>query len=140
GRFSSPLKCMARRATVTASRILRTNMEDDNRRESVADALQPILEEGEQYKVFCHEGKVYVEDESTSVCAVRYPRLYGRLLAMNAQLEQAGDGVASIPTLLALTFCVGIQLQWWDLGEQFRNWWFYLLVFFILFYSISWVN
>lgn len=117
-------------------------MDEDNRRDNVAEALEPVLEEGDQFKVFCHEGKVYVEDEATSVCAVRHPRLYGRLLALNTQLEDVGSGLGRLPTLAGLAFCVSVEMGWvWsELGDSARRWWVYFLLFFFLFQVLGWIS
>jgi hypothetical protein len=118
-------------------------MSEENRRDAVADALRPVLEDGEAYKVFCHEGEVLVEEADTSVCAARHPRLYGRLLSLNARLEAAGGGLYRLPTLLALGFCVGVRLHWWDdwlgreLVEKLDSFWFFVLVFYVLFQALS---
>src|SRR5258708_22317280 len=114
-------------------------MDEENRQETVADALRPVLEEGEAYSVFCHEGEIHVKEADTSVCAVLHPRLYGRLLSLSAQLDQAGAGLSRVPTLAALTFCVGLRLRWWEnwlgpqLIEQLDSWLFFILVFYVIF-------
>ncbi len=121
-------------------------MDEENRRETVADAVRPILEEGEAYSVFCHEGEIHVKEADTSVCAVRHPRLYGRLLSLSAQLDQAGAGISRVPTLAALAFCVGLHLRWWDdflgpaLVDQLNHWLFFLLVFYVIFQGLGIVN
>jgi hypothetical protein len=119
-------------------------MEEEDRRQVVAEALRPVLEEGEQYSVYCHEGEVYVRDADTSVCASRYPRLYGRLLAVDAQVERAGSSLEfRLPALLGLAFCASLELPWWNawLGpggvDHLKNWWAYLLVFVALYFTGS---
>ena len=77
-------------------------MDEENREDTVADALRPILEEGDAYSVFCHEGEIHVKEADTSVCAVTHPRLYGRLLSLSAQLDNAGAGYSRLPTLAIL--------------------------------------
>jgi hypothetical protein len=121
-------------------------MAETDRRESVAGALRDVLEEGEAFNVYCHEGEVYVDNAETSVCAGRYPRLYGRLLSLSTQLEEAGSGVRRIPILLALIFCIGVHLHWWDewFGAQLVNHldsiWFFVLIFYVLYQSVGLVN
>lgn len=119
-------------------------MAEENRRRVVGNALRPLLEEGEAFNVYCHEGEILVNEAETSVCAARHPRLYGRLLALNAELEQAGAGVGRLPVLLVLTFCVGLHLQWWgawlgDLRERFDSFWFYALVAYAVYQVLSFV-
>jgi hypothetical protein len=114
-------------------------MAEENRRRAVAETLRPLLEEGEAYDVYCHEGEIFVTEAGTSLCAERHPRVYGRLLALHAELEQAGSAVARLPMLIALTFCVGLNLGWWtpwlgpDTVEKLNRFWFYLLVFYVVF-------
>jgi hypothetical protein len=114
--------------------------EEVDRREVVADVLRPVLEDGEQYKVFCQDGEIFVEDTDTSVCAARHPRLYGRLLALDAQLGQAGLSAGNALLLLGLAFCAGVALGWWNdwfKTEDLRSWWFYFLVFGVLLFVRS---
>ena len=112
-------------------------MEEEERREVIAEALRPVLEEGEQYSVYCHDGEVYIRDADTSVCASRHPRLYGRLLAVDAQVEHAGGSLA-LPALLALAVCASLQTPWWPEGvEHLRTWWVYLLLFGALIFAGS---
>ena len=121
-------------------------MAETDRRESVAGALRDVLEEGEAFNVYCHEGEVYVNDTETSVCAARHPRLYGRLLSLNTQLEEAGSGIRRIPIFMALVFCIGVHLHWWDewLGAQLVNQldsvWFFLLIFYVLYQTVGLAN
>jgi hypothetical protein len=122
-------------------------MDEENREETIADALRPVLEEGEAYSVFCHEGEVHVKEADTSVCAVIHPRLYGRLLSLSTQLDEAGAGYSRLPTLLGLTFCVGLHLHWWDdwLGpilpvERLDHWLFFVLVFYVIFQGLGILN
>lgn len=113
-------------------------MAEENRREIVADALRPVLDEGEGYNVYCHEGEVHVYDAETSVCASKHPKLYGRLLSVSGRLDQAGAGWGRLPLLLTAIFCVGIRLHWWneflgaDVVAQLDSIWFYLLVFYVV--------
>jgi hypothetical protein len=120
-------------------------MEEENRRENVADALRPVLREGESFNVYCHEGEVWVDGVDTSVVAARHPRLYGRLLALNAELDHAGSGIAQLPVLLVLTFCVGLHLHWFDdligpFAEKLNSIWFFGLVLLALFQFLHAVN
>src|SRR5262245_62081008 len=118
-------------------------MAEDDRRQYLAGTLRDVLEEGEAYNVYCYEGEIYVNDAETSVCAARHPRLYGRLLSLSARIEEAGSGLGRIPTLLVLTFCVGIHLRWWDdwlgaqLVAQLDSVWFFVLVFYVLFQGVG---
>src|SRR5437867_1463518 len=121
-------------------------MAEDNRRQQLAGTLRDVLDEGEAYNVYCHEGEVYVNDAETSVCAVRHPRLYGRLLSLSARLDEAGAGLGRVPTLVVLTFCVGIHLRWWDdwlgaqLVTQLDSFWFFLLILYALFQGVGIVS
>jgi hypothetical protein len=121
-------------------------MDEENREDTVADALRPILEEGDAYSVFCHEGEIHVKEADTSVCAVTHPRLYGRLLSLSGQLDNAGAGYSRLPTLTGLTFCVGLHLHWWDdwlgnvLVERLDHWLFFILIFYVIFQGLGIVN
>ena len=114
-------------------------MDEDNRRRTVANALRPLLEEGDAFHVYCYEGEVLVGDAERSVCAARHPRLYGCLLRINVEIGRAAGGIVRLPALLALTFCVGLHLHWWDgllgiaVADRLNSAWFYLVVFFAVF-------
>ena len=121
-------------------------MDEENRHDTIADALRPVLEEGEGYNVYCHEGEIHVKEAETSVCAVRHPRLYGRLLSFSAQIDQASAGLSRFPVLAGIVICAGLHLHWWDgflgrdLAERLDHWLFFVLVFYIIFQGVGIVS
>lgn len=103
-------------------------------REAIADSLRPVLDEGDSFNVYCQDGEVFVTDAETSVIAARYPRVYGRLLALEAQLESAGTALSRYPFLALAIFCVGLNLDWWNdwlgaLVGKLNSFLFYLIAF-----------
>lgn len=112
-------------------------MSEEAKHENIADALRPILREGDSYQVYSVEGEVYVREVGTSVCSVRHPQLYGRLLSLNTMIEHTGSELARFPLLLVAVLCVGLHLHWWDqwLGAEtvakLDSMWFFVLVFFV---------
>src|SRR5262245_11917045 len=117
-------------------------MEEEDRRQNVADALRSVLEDGESYNVYSHDGEVWVQEVGTSVCAARHPRLYGRLLSLSAQLDNVASGMGGIPLLIVCTLCVGIRLRWWEplVGEALLDHvdsvWFFLLLLLAFFQAM----
>ncbi len=93
-------------------------------------ALESVLAEGEQFYVSRRDGRVVVSEAIGEKCRNEYPQLYGRLLGLNAQLEEAGGNLSLIAVVVAVGFCVGLHLSWWDTWfggalDQFRSFWFY---------------
>ena len=121
---------------------------DDNqaRHDAVRDALHSVLEEGESFQVLCEDGDVWVNEIDASPCAIRHPRLYGRLLAVNEQLHKGAGYLSHVLFLLAGTFCVGLRLHLWDgwlsksLAEKLNSYWFFALTFFIVFSSLHFIS
>jgi hypothetical protein len=114
-------------------------MDEDDRRQAVAEALDPVLEEGDEFHVRCRDGVIVVSEASAAVCREQHPKLYGRLLSLNAELIQAGRGLVFVPLMVTAFFCLGLDLGWWntaaqswgvpDLPAHLRSAWFYLLLF-----------
>ncbi len=113
-------------------------MSDEAREEIIAEALEPLLRDGEAFQVYRDKGEVHVLDIGTSMCAILYPRLYGRLLSLSTIITNAGVGIGRIPLLLAGLFCIGIRMRWWEdfmsapLLAKLDNGWFFVLVFFLV--------
>lgn len=113
-------------------------MVDESREESVANSVRNVLKEGDAFQVYCVDGEIYVTEAGTSVCASKYPRLYGRLLSLNTSIEYAGSGVSKYPLLASAIFSVGIHLRWFDqwlpaeLIPKLDSGWFFLVLCFVI--------
>ena len=116
-----------------------STIDDDEKRQAVADALYPILEEGDMYHVACEDGEILISEPDFSTCRDRHPRLFGRMLSLNAELAEAGGHLTYVLLLGAGAFCLGLHLRWWDswmgedVAERMRSIWFYFFVFAIVF-------
>jgi hypothetical protein len=112
-----------------------STIDDEEKRQRVADALYPILEDGDFIQVACEEGEILISEPDFSVCRERHPRLFGRMLSLNAELSETGGNVTYLLLLAAGAFCLGLHLRWWDAwfgddaAERMRSIWFYLFVF-----------
>lgn len=109
--------------------------QQESHREHVADTLRPVLQEGDSFNVYCQDGEVYVADAETSALAAVHPRVYGRLLAIDADLERNTTAFTRLPFLALAVFTVGLHLRWWDdwiganIVDKVDSIWFYILLF-----------
>jgi hypothetical protein len=111
--------------------------DEDDRYEKLAARVESFLREGDRIVIEMSEGQVHVEDAGVSALERRSPRLFGRLLALNEQLE-GGCGLIAFPVVLAavLAFLLHARLaEPWigiDLNDKLASWWFYLLLVLVL--------
>lgn len=108
----------------------------------IAFALEDLVQEGEELYItrFEEEG-VVVSDKPSGDLERNHPRLYGRLLSLDAQLE-GGNLVNFLGLALIVLLWLGVQARWWEqaiseeLVERLNVWWLYvLLVLLVLFLS-----
>ncbi len=123
-------------------------MDTEDRRVLVAEALRPFLAEGDTFQVICQEGEVWVHPSASSslrLCAERYPRIYGRLLALEVELQHAGR-CTNAPAVLLGAFCLGLHLHWWhgvlpdNLLVHLNSIWFFGFAFLVLFLALAKVS
>jgi hypothetical protein len=106
---------------------------EDQHVQAIADAIRPVLQDGDNYHVARVDDQILVSEAYTSICSVKYPRLYGRLLSINAEIEASGGSFASWGLLLMGAVVVGIQLDWFvgvvpqNLLDHTKSVWFYVL-------------
>jgi hypothetical protein len=111
--------------------------EQASRRERLARALQEILKEGDAFQVVAGESGIDVTETRSFQFQERHPRLYGRLLSVNEQME--GGCMGYVLTFLAAgVLCFGINVGWFDeaLGaaaEKLNSWWFFAIVLLVAF-------
>ena len=99
-----------------------------------AENLRDVLKEGDAFYVRLFEGQVHVEESAFSRFQAAYPRLWGRLSSLDAQME-TGCGLYVLAFLGVGAVCFAIHKQWWldalgeDLNQTLDAWWFYLILF-----------
>ncbi len=111
----------------------------DERIDNIARAVKDYLREGDSFLVECQEDEILVEEAKQPRLQKEHPRLYGRLLSLNDQLE-TGCGVTLVLFALGGVFCLSLQLGCWDelltvnVTDKLRTWWFYVPFFAGLFF------
>jgi hypothetical protein len=107
-----------------------------------AENLRDVLKDGDEIVVRLLEGQVQVEESAFSKFQAAYPRLWGRLSSLDAQME-TGCGLYVAAFVGVSAVCVGIHRQWWldalgaDLNETLDAWWFYLVLFGLAVFAAS---
>ena len=114
----------------------------DERIESLqrrAEGFRELLQDGDEVTIAYQDGEVHVGESYRSKFERMHPKLFGRMLSIQAQMEPGYfPYVAAL--MLAGVFILGLHLKWWDalLGETvndlLQNWWFYLVAPCILLY------
>lgn len=111
----------------------------DERTDNIARAVKDYLREGDAFLVHCQEDEIIVEETAQSRFQRDHPRLYGRLLSLEDQME-TGCGLTIALFALGGVFCLSLQVGWWDpwidarVIDALRSWWFYVPLFVALFF------
>lgn len=113
------------------------------RHRRIARAVEDLLQEGEELFLSRSDEGVLVSEAPVNPLEKEHPRLYGRLLSLDAQLE--GGNLATVLGVAAvLAFWIGLQARWWEpviseeLAQVINVWWFYgVLVLLVLLLSGS---
>lgn len=106
----------------------------DDRLESLqrrAENFRELLKDGEEVTIALADGEMHVEESYRSKFERKHPKLFGRMMAVDAQMD---PGWSAYVVALALSGVVlfGLPLKWWDsvvgepVAEQLNSWWFYL--------------
>jgi hypothetical protein len=117
----------------------KTTDDKDQRIDEIARVVKDYLREGEAFLVQCQEDEILVEEAPHTKFQRDHPRLYGRLLSLNEQME-TGCGVVIALFVVGGVFCLGLHVGWWDdwidpnVLEMLRTWWFYVPLFVVLFF------
>ncbi len=120
----------------------------DDRLESIqrrAENFRDLLKDGEEVTIGFHDGEVYVEQSYRSKFEQDHPKVFGRMLAIDAQMS-AGWLPTIAALLLAGVVILGLQASWWIpvLGEGvcdlLNHWWFYTVLTLLMIYVAHRVN
>jgi hypothetical protein len=107
----------------------------DERLDSIhrrAENFRDLLKDGEEVTIAYQDGEVHVEESYRSKFERKHPKLFGRLLSIEAQMD-AGWFLYFAVLMLVGGFIFGLQLKWWDgvlgeaVSEQLQSWWFYVV-------------
>ena len=114
----------------------------DERLESIqrrAESFRDFLKDGDEVTIAYQDGEVHVAESYRSKFERLHPKLFGRMLSIEAQM-QAGYLPYVAALMLAVVLILGLHLKWWEdvLGESvsdaLQSWWFYLVVPCVLLY------
>jgi hypothetical protein len=106
----------------------------DERLETIlrrAENFRDLLKDGEEVTIAYQDGEVHVEESYRSKFERQHPKLFGRMLAIEAQMN-TGWLPHFVALVAAATFIVGLPAGWWGwaIGETgvgaLDRWWFYL--------------
>src|SRR5213594_4227459 len=106
----------------------------DERLETIlrrAENFRDLLKDGEEVTIAYQDGEVHVEESYRSKFERQHPKLFGRMLAIEAQMA-AGWFPYFAALMIAGAVVLGLQVGWWEgaLGETAHGildrWWFYL--------------
>lgn len=105
----------------------------DDRFRRIAVAVAHLLQNGDEIVLRGTEEGPVVEELPTRRFERDHPRLYGRLLALDLQL-QGGCSVYLFFIGILGAFVLGLQIGWWDtiipprVAESINVWWVHLLL------------
>ena len=103
----------------------------EERIENIARVVKDYLREGEAFLVQCQEDEILVEEAPHTRFQLKHPRLYGRLLSVNDQLD-AGCGLVLTLGAISALLCLGLYAGWLDdllppnVVPHLQTWWFYV--------------
>jgi hypothetical protein len=104
----------------------------DERIESIqrrAENFRELLKEGDEVTITFEDGEMHVEESYRSKFERKHPKLYGRMLSLELQLDAGFFAYLGV-LVLASGFIIGLHRGWWDvvIGEGFPaflldHWW-----------------
>ncbi len=118
--------------------------EVDERLDNIARVVKDYLREGDAFLIQCQEDDIVVEEAPRSRFPIEHPRLYGRLLSLEDQLE-TGCGITLALFALGGLFCLALHGGLLDealtpnVAAALRTWFFYGPLFVVLFFVSDWL-
>lgn len=116
----------------------------DERIDHIARVVKDYLREGDAFLIQCEEDDIVVEEAPQRRFQKEHPRLYGRLLSLEDQLE-TGCGVTLALFTLGGLLCLALHIGWLDdaltpnVADKLKTWWFYVPLFVVLFFVSDWM-
>jgi hypothetical protein len=121
---------------------LNADDERSERIERLAENLRDVLKDGDEVLIQFLNDEMRISESWTSKLRAEQPRLHGRLLSIDQQLESSW--LPYVACLLAAgVLLFGLQVGWWEgvfgevVCEKLNTWWFYLVAFALAFYAGS---
>jgi hypothetical protein len=96
-----------------------------------AENFRELLKDGDEVTIACLDGDLHVEESYRSQLERKSPKLYGRMLSVEAQME-TGLVPYFVAMIAAGLFFFGLQLSWWnsvlndDVQDLMNRWWFFI--------------
>src|ERR1019366_795646 len=96
-----------------------------------AENFRELLKDGEEVTIAYQDGEVHVAESYRSKVERQHPKLYGRLMSIEAQMAP-GLTPYVLGGVAAGVVIFGLQLDWWQplvgakVCEHLKSWWFYL--------------
>jgi len=110
-------------------------MVQDERATEIAEALEGLLEDGDEWVVSCDEDEIDVRaaDEIDEGLDETHPELYGHLLEVSKELSNAGINFVWVGVLAMGGVCLAIHMNWIDglfgiKAEWLQGFWVYLFL------------
>ena len=106
-----------------------------------AETFRDLLDEGEEITVAKTDGEILVDDITRSKLERKHPKLFGRLLAIEAQMAPGFSPVVAMATIFA-TFVLGLQVGWWvpvigqATSDALNQVWFWAVELLIVWYVV----
>jgi len=119
------------------------NGDVDERIDNIARVVKDYLREGDSFLIQCQDNDIVVEEAPHANFQKEHPRLYGRLLSLNDQLE-TGCAVTLFLFVTGGAFCLALHVGWLDelltanVADKLKTWWFYVPLFAALFFVGDW--
>jgi uncharacterized membrane protein (DUF485 family) len=116
----------------------------DERLDNIARVVKDYLREGDAFLIQCQEDDIIVEEAPQSRFQKEHPRLYGRLLSLEDQLE-TGCGITIVLFVLGGIVCLALHAGWLDdvltpnVTQHLATWWVYVAMFVVLFFVSDWL-
>ena len=95
-----------------------------------AENFRELLKDGDEVTIGLFDGEMLVEESYRSKFERKHPKLFGRMLSIEAQME-----AGLFPYFAGLIFSgvvlFGLQLEWWtpwlsaEVCDLLNRWWFY---------------
>jgi hypothetical protein len=104
-----------------------------------AENFRELLRDGDEVTIAYQDGEVHVEESYRSKFERKHPKLFGRMLSIEAQMD-AGLFPYFVALVLSGVVIFGLSLRWWDgvltekVGDALNAWWFYLVLPLVLLY------
>ena len=106
-----------------------------------AENFRELLKDGEEVTIAYQDGEMHVEESYRSRFERSHPKLYGRLMSIEAQMI-AGLTPYVVGLIVAGVVIVGFQLDWWDwclpasLATMLNRVWFYIALTLLIAYAM----